>query len=219
MSESSTASTRLVRRAGSSPDCGLTPVKLADGNQFFDGTQHVVHIDDQDRRAILHERAGADVLDLSEARVERLHHQFAFAQEAIHHHPVTGRAVAQHDDRQFIFRQLGLVAFKHLMGGEQADLLFAEREMMPAFQGFDPASGQLQSAVDLGQRYGIRLVAHFHQQRAQHGKRERQIQLKAHALAGMAEDADVAANALDHVMNDVKPDAAAGNFRDGCPAW
>jgi hypothetical protein len=49
-----------------------------------DRPQQILDVHDQHRRAVVQQRAGRDVLDLAEQRIERLHHQLALAEEAVH---------------------------------------------------------------------------------------------------------------------------------------
>ena len=85
---------------------------------------------------------------------------------------------------------------------------------MAAFQHFDVLPLQLQGARNLRAGNRVRLAADLDQQGAQHRKRQRQLQLEAHAPAGLCADANVAAHAPDHVLNHVETDAATGDLRD-----
>ena len=97
MSESSTTSTRSRDAPGGVGSAVLRVFQIAAGHESFDRAQPVVDIGDQHRIAVFHQRAGGDVPDLAEARVERLHDQHALAEKAIDHHAVGLLAVADHD--------------------------------------------------------------------------------------------------------------------------
>ena len=89
-------------------------------SQFFDRTHYVVDVHDQDRRAIFHEGGGADIFDLAETRIERLHHQLALPQKTIDDQAILGSAIAEHDDGQIIAGRLAtsIGTVKHLMGSQ-----------------------------------------------------------------------------------------------------
>src|ERR1035437_1535389 len=55
-------------------------------------------IDNQNRQAVFRQRAGGDVLDLAQPRVERLDDQLAFTKKAIHHQAVDIVIASHHDD-------------------------------------------------------------------------------------------------------------------------
>ena len=70
--------------------------------QLVDRADQVLGVHDQHRRAVFHERAGGDVLDLAELRVERLHDQLALAEEAVDDQAVRRVLVAHDDHRQLV---------------------------------------------------------------------------------------------------------------------
>ena len=169
---------RFGLRASSSRRLRRTEGRGGSATSLLDGSQHVVHIHNQHRRAVFHERRGADVFDLAETGIERLHDQFAFAQKPIHDHAIARGAVAQHHDGQIVAGRFGCAGIEDLMGGYQTDLPAGEMEMVPAFEGFDSVPLQLHGVDDLTQREGVWLIVHLDQQGAQHGERERQLQLE-----------------------------------------
>ena len=83
VSESSTTSTRL--RFFSSPAAATARhrAQAPAGHELVHRPDQVLGVDDQHRRAVLHQRAGGDVLDLAELRVERLHDQLALAEKPV----------------------------------------------------------------------------------------------------------------------------------------
>ena len=154
---------RLGLRAVSSRPLRWILGEGALGNQPLNGSDDLVHIHDQDRGAVFHQRGGADVLDLAEPGIERLHDQLAFSQKAVHGQPVARVAVAQHYDRQTVAGRLRVAAIEDLVGGEQTDLLAAELKMMAAFQDFDVLARQLQGAGDLRGGNRVRFAGHLDQ--------------------------------------------------------
>ena len=120
--------------------------EIAGGDQLVHRADHVFGIDNQHGRAVLHERAGADVLDLAELRVERLHDQLALAQEAIHDEAVGLMRVADDDDRQLVAGWRRLDRPQHLMRGDEADAPSVELEMLAAFEQVDLVPRQLDDA-------------------------------------------------------------------------
>ena len=190
-------------------------VQLAAGHQLVHRADQVFDVHDQHRRTVFHKRAGADVLDLAEARVERLHDQFTLAEKTVRDHPVGAAVVAHDDDRQLVADELGFATFQHLMSSDKADLPAIKVEMLAAFEQLDPLSRQLERADDVSERKGVRLAADIHQQGANDRERERQLQQEARPLAGLRRNADGAAHLLDHVLHDIEPDAAPRNLRDG----
>src|SRR5205085_535615 len=90
-------------------------------HQLVHRSQQIVRVDDEHRRAILHERPRGDVLDLPELRVERLHDQLALAQKAIHDQAV-GVVVVPHDnDGQIVTGGRWRVRGEYLTRGDEAD--------------------------------------------------------------------------------------------------
>ena len=139
MSESST--TRIAFPALSAPSAAslFDLAEAAGRGQFLDRADHVLDVDDQDRRAILHQRGGADVLDLAEPRVERLDDQFALAEEAVDHQAVDCSLVADHDDRQVAVEEIRRAALKDLVRAGEPDLPPLEGEMLAPFEEPRPA--------------------------------------------------------------------------------
>jgi len=174
----------------------------------------VLDVDDEHRRAILHERGGGDVLDFAEARVERLHDEFALAEKLVHDERVGAALIAHDDHAQLVTGGFLLAALEHLVRGDEADLSAVEVEMLPPLEQLDLVFRELQRADDVGEGERIRLAADVDEQRAHHRKRERQLQEEARALAGHRRHAHGAAHLLHHVLHDVEADAAAGNVRD-----
>ena len=105
-------------------------------HEFFDGINHVFHIDDQRRRTVGSERGRRYVLDFSKARIKRLHDQFLFAEETVHDESIVLRAVAEHYHGHFVMG-FSFAAIENLMRRDKADALVVEREMLPAFQRLD----------------------------------------------------------------------------------
>ena len=157
--------------------------QAAAGRQLVHRPDHVLGVDDQHRRAVLHQRAGGDVLDLAELRVERLHDQFALAEKAVDDEAVGVVLVADDDHRQLVAGDGRRVGRQHLARRDQADVPAVELEMLAAFEQLDLVLRQLERADDVGERKGVGLAGDLHQQRADDGERHRQLQLKPRALA------------------------------------
>ncbi len=75
---------------------------MAPGNELLHRPNQVLRIHNQHRRSVVHERAGGDVLDFAELRIERLHHQLAFAKEPVDDQTVCLAGATQDDDRQVV---------------------------------------------------------------------------------------------------------------------
>src|SRR5207342_2725329 len=84
----------LAPRPAAPADFGADLFEMTGGDQLVDRAQQVEGIQDQHRRAVVEQRPGAHVLDLAQARVERLHHQLAHTQEPVHHQAVAAVVVA-----------------------------------------------------------------------------------------------------------------------------
>ena len=84
---------------------------------------------------------------------------------------------------------------------------------MPSLQRLDTVMRQLERVPDLRERERIRLATDLDKQRPQHGKRQWQLQLKAHPATTQRRDTHTAAHALDHVLYDVQPHTATRNLR------
>ena len=164
---------RLVRHRGQPPA----------GRQLVHRPNHVLGVDNQHGRAVLHERAGGNVLDLAELRVERLHDQFALAEKAVDDETVRMVLVADDDDRQFVPGHGRRVDRQHLTPRDETDVPAVELEMLAALEPLDLVLRQLERADDVGERKGVGLAGDLHEQRADDGDRDRQLQLKTRALA------------------------------------
>src|SRR5437773_4057095 len=65
---------------------------------------HILNIDDQCWRTVLHDCSSADVLDFPEPRVERAHHELSRVEEAVHEQSVSVMLIAHYYLSQFIAR-------------------------------------------------------------------------------------------------------------------
>ena len=91
-------------------------VDAAFGDELVHRAHHVLDVDDQHRRAVFHQRARGDVLDLAEPRVERLHDQLALAEEPVDDEPVRRwRGSPTTITGELAARDLRLAAAEHLL--------------------------------------------------------------------------------------------------------
>src|SRR5487761_2117368 len=153
------------------------------GNEFLHRMKHVFDVDDQYRQSVLPQRARSDVLDLAEARVERLYDELTFAEKAVDDQSIGAAGIAHDEHRQVLADNIGFAAAQYLLRADEANGPSIEDEMLPAFQDFDFLARQLQRAHDVSQREGIGLAADLHEQRTYDRQRQRQLQLEARALA------------------------------------
>ena len=110
--------------------------------------RRIIHIHNQHGRAILHQRTRADVFDLAQPGVQRLHNQFAFAEKFVHNQSVTMRALTEDHNRKFRGDRSGPVVSEKLMPGKQPDLLATESEMRTACQYRDCLPLEFQCLVE-----------------------------------------------------------------------
>src|ERR1700676_26621 len=75
--------------------------------QLFDRANDILDIQDQSRRAVFHQRAGRDVLDFAEPRIQRLYDQLALAEKTIDDESVKMRGIAENEHPQQVGRALG----------------------------------------------------------------------------------------------------------------
>src|SRR6266404_4315165 len=189
-------------------------VQAVGAHQLFDGTNDILDIQNQCRRAVFHQRAGCDVLDFAESRVQRLYDQLALAEKTVDDEPVNMSGIAQNNHRQ----QVGPVPRRRdaeqLVRRDQADRAAVQIEMRAALEQLDVALGELEGVLDVRERHGIRFGAHFHEQRARHRQRQWQLQLKAGPLAATGDDAHRAADLFEYILHHIESDSTAGNVGD-----
>jgi hypothetical protein len=96
---------------------------------------------------------------LPSARVER-HHQHPLADQALDGHAVQLVALANHHHLQVLARVLRRRAVEQLAGGDQADMpASCQKCWRPSI--CTMSSGHIAHALDMRQREGIGLAAHF----------------------------------------------------------
>ncbi len=176
-------------------------------------SDQVLDVDDQDWRAILHQRGGADVLDLSETRVERTNDQLASAEKTIDDEPVTIAAAANHEDAEAVAGAARLAA-EGLLGKRQADRLAVEVEILPAGNQPDVGLGEDHGASEMGKRKRVGLTTDLGEKRADDRQGQGQLQVEPGADAGLRHDPADAADLLQHGLNDVEADAAPGDLAE-----
>src|ERR1051326_44121 len=141
------------------------------GDELFDRTDYIIDIEDQKRRAVLHQSGGADVLYFAQPRIERLNDQLPLAKELVHDQSVSNRAIADDHHRQFLQIARSSLALQDLVGGEQSHLLISKKKIMAPFKSLHLVACELERARNLCQRNRVRLSGNFNQQRAQYRER------------------------------------------------
>ena len=103
---------------------------------------------------------------------------------------------------------------ENLAGLDQTDRLIVHHKVLAAFEHPDQRFSQDQNPVDPVQREGVRLARDRHEKGADDRHRDRQLEGEPSPLPHHRADPDHAADAPDHALNHVEPDASAGNLGD-----
>ena len=153
-----------------------------------------------------------EVGNLAQAAVHRADDEVLFPQEGVDHQSVACNSFAEEHDQHVFAGRLRALELEDLAGQHDSHVLAVDLQVLAILQRTKLVAGEPNQAVYPVMGESVRLARDLHNHRAEYGERYRKLDLKTRPMPQFRVNPDMAADRLNHGLNDIESDASAGNF-------